>query len=238
MELHFFHFAATDRGLEMFEQELELEKRSSWGPLILVIALVGTIVGIIGYYAVQLKKGLSQAEATTVIEAQLKAKSPSVTFRSGKVQASGGEQPKDPHYRVLEKAGLLKLTNVAWDTNIVVVTDGGEKMFSNIAGFKKWKNPDNTWSYEVPLATRKLVKIDSINLQNPAAARVDYEWQWVPNQIGTLFDVGNGNLKSYSTWDRQKLIDRYGADFYNAEPKKQALNLVKGDKGWQLSNGF
>jgi len=234
----FFHFAATDRGVAMFEQELELEKRSSWGPLILVIALVGSIVGIIGYYAFQLKKGLSQAEATAVVEAQLKAKTPSVTFRSGKVQASGGEQPKDPHYKVLEKAGLLKLTNVSWDTNIVVVTDGGEKMFASIPGFKKWKNADNTWSYEVPLATRKLIKIDGITLQNPAAAHVEYEWQWVPNQIGDLFDVSSGNLKSYTTWDRQKLIDRYGADFYHSDPKKETVSLVKGDKGWQLNTGL
>jgi len=222
----------------MFEQELELEKRSSWGPLLLVVALVGTIVGIIGYYTFQLKKGLSQAEATTIVEAQLRAQVPTVAFRSGKVQANGGEQPKDPHYKVLEKAGLLTLKDVSWDTNIVTVTDGGEKLFASIPGFKKWKNPDNTWSYEVPLATRKLVKIDTPTMTNPAAARVDYEWQWAPNQVGDLFDVGGNNLKSYTTWDRQKLIDRYGAAFYHEGTKKETVNLVKGDKGWMINAGL
>jgi len=222
----------------MFEQELELERKSSWGPLILVVALVGTMVGVIGYYVFQLKKGISQAEATTVIEAQLKAKVPTVAFRSGKVQANGGEQPKDPHYKVLEKAGLLNLKNVSWDTNIVEVTPAGEKLFSSIPGFTKKQNSDNTWTYDVPLATKKLLKIDSLKLNNPGSATVEYEWQWVPNQVGDLFDVGSGNLNSYTTWDRQKLIDRYGADFYHAEAKKEALSLVKGDKGWQLNTGF
>jgi hypothetical protein len=222
----------------MFEQELELEKKSSWGPLILVIALVGTIVGVLGYYVVQFKKGISQAEATTVIEAQLKSKLPVLVFRSGKVQASGAEQPKDPHYKVLEKAGIVKLTNVSWDTNIVVVTDAGEKMLSQIQGFSKKQNPDNTWTYQVPLATRKLLKIDELKLNNPTSATVQYEWQWIPNQMGDLFDVSSGNLKSYSTWDRQKLIDRYNADFYHSDPKKETLQLDKGDKGWQINTGY
>lgn len=222
----------------MFEQELELEKRSSWGPLILVIALVGSIVGVLGYYVVQFKKGISQAEATTVIEAQLKAKAPVLVFRSGKVQASGAEQPKDPHYKVLEKAGIVTLKNVSWDTNIVVVTEAGGKMLSQIQGFSKKQNADNTWSYEVPLATRKLVKIDELKLNNPGSATVSYEWQWVPNQMGDLFDVSSGNLKSYSTWDRQKLIDRYNADFYHSDPKKETLQLTKGDKGWQVNTGY
>jgi xanthosine utilization system XapX-like protein len=87
--------------MEMFEQELELEKKSSWGPLLLVLALVGVIVGLIGYYAFPMKKGISETEATAVIENQLKASVPRVHFHSGKVVASMDDQPKDPHYRVL-----------------------------------------------------------------------------------------------------------------------------------------
>lgn len=222
----------------MFEQELELEKKSSWGPLILVIALVGTIVGVIGYYAFQLKKGLSQAEATAIVERQLRAKAPTVSFRSGKVEASGAEQPKDPHYKVLQKAGLLTVKDVNWQTNIVTVTEGGEKTFASIQGFSKKTNADNTLTYVVPLATRKLLKIDSITIVNPTSARVEYEWQWVPNQIGDLFDLGGENLKSYTTWDHQKLIDKYGADFYHSASKKEVLNLVKGDKGWELASAY
>lgn len=223
------------RGLEMFEQELELEKKSSWGPLLLVLALVGTIVGVIGYYVVEMKKGLSQADATAVIEAQLKTNAPKLHFHAGKVVSSMDEQAKDPHYKVLEKAGFVKVTNVSWNTNNVVVTDVGEKAFAAVPGFKKWKNADNTWSYEIPLASKKLVKIDSIDLVNPAFAKVAYEWNWVTTPVGDLMDASNGSLKSFNTWDRQKLIDKYGADFYHGDNKKEVLNLSKGDKGWQIS---
>lgn len=222
----------------MFEQELELEKKSSWGPLLLVIALVGTIVGIIGYYAFELKKGFSQAEATAAIEAQLKTRVPVLHFHSGKVVATVDDQPKDPHYKVLEKAGLVKLTNVSWNTNMVVITDAGQKAFSSVDGFKKWQDPDGNWSYEVPLATRKLDKIDSIEMKGPSAAVVTYEWKWTPNTIGNLFDVASDTLKSFNTWDRQKLIDRYGADFYHADAKKEVLSFNKGDKGWQINTGY
>jgi len=223
----------------MFEQELELEKKSSsWGPLILVVCFVGLIVGVVGYYVFQMKKGLTQAEANNIVEAVLKAKVPTVTFRSGKVEADGSEQPKDPHYKVLEKAGLLTVKDVNWNTNMVEVTEGGEKVFSSISGFQKKDNADKTVSYIVPLATRKLIKIDSVTMANPNSAKVEYEWQWVPNQIGELFDLSGNNLESYSTWDHQKLIDKYGADFYHSAAKKETLDLVKRDKGWQINTGY
>jgi len=224
--------------MEMFEQELQLEKKSSWGPLILVVALIGTIVGIIGYYAFELKKGFSSAEATTLIEAQLKTRTPVLHFHSGKVVASTDDQPKDPHYKVLEKAGLVKLTNVSWNTNVVAVTEAGDKAFSSIEGFKKWKEADGNWAYDVPLATRKLEKIDSITMKGPAAATVEYEWKWYPNVVGNLFDIESADMKNFTTWDHQKLIDKYGADFYHAAAKKEVLNFNKGDKGWQLTTAY
>jgi hypothetical protein len=224
--------------MELFEQELEMEKRSSWGPLLLVIALVGLIVGMIGYYAVEMRKGLSQEDATKLVEMQLRTKTATVHFHSGKVVSGYDEQAKDPHYKVLEKAGYLKLANVNWNTNNVVVTEDGEKAFAAIPGYKKWKNPDDTWAWEVPLATRKLVKIDSINLPNMRTAHVEYERQWVPNNVGEFFDVGGSSLKSFNTWDHQKLIDKYGADFFHAPVKKEEITLVKDDKGWKISTGF
>jgi len=222
----------------MFEQELELEKKSSWGPLLLVIALVGLIVGVIGYYVVAMKRGLPAADATSMIETQLRSKTATVHFHSGKIIGGYDEQAKDPHYKVLEKAGFLKVKSLNWNSTEVTVTDVGEQTFTGIKGYKKWKNADNSWSWDIPLATRKLEKIDSITMNNPDSARVEYEWKWVPNSIGELFDLEGGNLKSYTAWERQKLIDKYGADFYHANAKKEVLNFTKGDKGWQINTGY
>lgn len=241
--MNFSNSPAKDRGLDMFEEELELEKKSSsWGPLLLVLVFVGCIVGGIGYYIVSMK-GLTQAEATTIVERQLKIKTPALTFQAGKVDKTEAE---DPQYKVLVKAGLLSMPeadkkaknakNVT--TATVEVTDSGDKVFASINGLTKKKNTDDTTTYAMPVATRKLIKIDSITMNRPGDATVVYEWQWVPNQIGDLLDLNNEELQSYSTWDRQKLIDKYGADFYHSATKQDTLNLTKGDKGWELKSAL
>ena len=57
----------------MFEQELEMEKQeSSIVPLLLILALIVTVVGVAGYYLVQNRKVLSMQEATQVAASVLK----------------------------------------------------------------------------------------------------------------------------------------------------------------------
>jgi hypothetical protein len=218
---------------ELFEQEVEMEKRSSWGPLLLVIVLIGSIVGGIGYYVLEMKKGLSQEEASTIINQLLSERVARLDFHVGKVTSSINEQAKDPHYKVLAKAGYLTIKDTGWDSIVATVTDAGEREFAASPGFKKSKNPDDT--YQIVLATRKLVKIDSITLNGPSLARVEYEWQWEPTTFGNLFDAEGETLKGFNTWDRGKLIQKYGADFYHSAPKKEVLRMRKGDKGWKIA---
>jgi len=213
-----------------------MEKKSSWGPLLLVIALVASIVGGIGYYVFEMKKGLSQEEATAIVNEQLKSKAVSMHFHAGKVVSGMDEQAKDPHYRLLAKAGYLNVKDVNWNTIIATVTPAGEKAFSAVPGFKKWENADKTVTYELPIASRKLVKVDSIEMKGPSAAKVTYEWKWQTTPIGELFEASSDTVKSFSTWDRQKLIDKYGCDFYKVDAKKEVLRLTKGDKGWAIAN--
>ncbi len=219
---------------ELFEQEVAMEGRSSWGPLLLVIALVGSILGGIGYYVLQMHKGLSQEEATVVINEQLKGRGTKLDFKVGKVVANMSEQPKDPHYKMLAKAGYIELKDTGWNSISTAVTPMGERDLSAIPGFKKWKNPDNTWTYEVPLASRKLVKIESVTLNNPTSAKVEYEWKWEPTKLGNIFDAAGDPIKVLNSWDRGKLIQKYGADFYHADPTKESARMSKGDKGWKF----
>ena len=212
-----------------------MEKRSSWGPLLLVLVLIGSIVGGIGYYVLEMRKGLSQEEASAIINEQLKGRAAKLDFHVGKVESTMSEQAKDPHYKLLAKAGLITIKDLSWNSIQATVTDVGEKQFAAVPGFKKWKNSDGTETYEIPLATRKLVKIDSITLNGPSLAKVEYEWAWEPTKFGNMFDAEGDTVKGFSTWDRQKLIQKYGADFYHAAPAKVTLRMQKGDKGWKLA---
>ena len=152
----------------MFEQEMELERgKGGWGPMLLVVVLVGCIVGGIGYYVYQMKKGLSQEEASSVVTSILTAKTPKTHFRTGVVMPSIDEKPKDPHYQLLEKAGLVTLQNAVGGGEVVKLTDAGQRVIEAIPGEKNWKSSDGTFQYEVPLAVRKLVRIDSINMTGP-----------------------------------------------------------------------
>lgn len=212
-----------------------MEKRSSWGPLLLVVVLIGSIVGGIGYYVLEMKKGLSQEEASAIINEQLSERTARLDFHVGKVVSGINEQAKDPHYKLLAKAGYLTIKDTGWNSIVATVTDAGEKEFAASPGFKKWKNADDTETYEITLGAKKLAKINSITLNGPSFAKVEYEWQWEPTKFGNLFDAEGDAIKGFNTWDRGKLIQKYGADFYHSGPKKEVLRLQKGDKGWKIA---
>jgi hypothetical protein len=145
----------------MFEQEIEMEKReSSVVPLLLIVAMIVVFVGVAGYYVWQNKQVLSAADAGNVITASLKAQGPAtVQFHTGLVKASINEKPQDPHYKLLDKAGILKLgkPNAAGRIFPVVMTAQGEKLLAEIPDVQKVREKDGTDLYVLPLAQRRLV---------------------------------------------------------------------------------
>jgi hypothetical protein len=221
----------------MFEQEIELEKReSSVVPLLLIVVMILAIVGVAGYYIWLNKQVLSNADASTVIAASLQNQGPAtVHFHTGLVKASVEEKPEDPHYRLLEKAGIVKLSKSNGRTFPIAMTDQGEKLLAEIPGVTKTKEKDDTTLYVVPLAERKLVQVSKVTMSGPSRATVEYSWKWAPNKLGNLFDASGSLVKSFSTWDRSNLIDKYGANFYHGDATKAAVLLIKGDKGWQIA---
>jgi hypothetical protein len=222
----------------MFEQEVELEKReSSVVPLLLIVALIVSIVGVAGYYLWQNKQVLSAADAGNVITAALKAQGPAaVRFHTGMVKASVEEKPDGPHYRLLQKAGIVKLGKMSGRTTPIFITAQGEKLLAEIPDVEKTKEKDGTDLYVVPLANRKLVEISKITMLSPERAAVQYSWRWEPNRLGNLFDASGSLVKSFNTWDRATLIDKYGANFYHGEPTKVAVAMVKTNTGaWQIA---
>jgi hypothetical protein len=220
----------------MFEQELELEKReSSIVPLLLIVTLIVAVVAVSLYFVAESRKVLTMTEATPVVLAALDNQGPAtVRFQTGIVKSSAGEKLHDPHYRLLEKAGYLKIGKDSKGKTPISLTPQGQAFLAEIAGVKKSKDKDGNDEYVVPLAQRKLVEIGRITTLTPSKATVEYSWKWETNPAGELFDAAGPAVKSFNTWERATLIDKYGAYFFHAPPAKVTLSLVKSDKGWQV----
>ncbi|HWY57676.1 MAG TPA: hypothetical protein VNZ03_24665 [Terriglobales bacterium] len=222
----------------MFEAEVEMERRSSFLPMLLLVCLVAAIAGMVTYvvFQVRAKTPLSAQEANGIVAAALQGPGPAIIhFRSGLVVSSVAEKPGDPNYRLLEKAGIVKLAKAPHGAELISVTPGGERLVTAIPGFKKWKEADGTFTYQVPLAQRQLVNVTAVNMIGVNNATVEYTWKWVPNQMGDLFDAGGPQVKGFNLWDRQTLINKYEADFYHGNPTKSTLALARTDRGWNIS---
>lgn len=234
------YYTSSAGGMAMFEQEIEMEKReSSIVPLLLIVALILAVVGVAGYYVLESRKTLSVTDATSITENILKAQGPAtLTFHTGMVKASINDKPHDPHYKLLEKAGLVKLgkdTGQYGTTTPVSITAEGKKLLADLPGVNNSKEKDGTEVYVVPLAERKLVGAPKVSMTGTGRANVEFSWKWDPNKLGNLFDASGSMVKGFNTWDRATLIDKYGANFYHADPTKVTIAVVKGDKGWQIA---
>jgi len=218
----------------MFEQELELEKKQSSAlPLLLIVVMIVALVGVAGYYIRESQKVLGMYDASSLAIAALGAQGPAVIrFHTGFL--TPGMKPGDPNYRLLDKAGLLKLGKAQANKTPVTLTPAGQKQLSEIAGVEKAAEKDGTVSYVVPIAERRLVAVDRITMVDLAHATVAFTWQWEPNRLGEVFDVSGPLVRSFNTWERATLISDYGANFYHGEAKQAVISVVKSDHGWKV----
>lgn len=225
----------------MFEQELEMEKQeSSIVPLLLIVVLILTVVGVAGYYLIQNRKVLSMEEATQVATSALKDQGPvTLRFHTGLVKSSVNDNPQGPHYRLLEKAGLVqigKAQGTYGTTYPVALTTAGQEFLKRIDGVTTAKEKDETQLYEVPVAERKLVAVSNIKMLSPTRANITMSWTWKTTALGELLEASGPTVKSFNTWDRSVLIDKYGANFYHVAPTEVTLSLAKADNGtWGIA---
>jgi hypothetical protein len=219
----------------MFEHELEMEKReSSVVPLLLMVGLIVAIVGMATYFVLENRKVLTVQEAASVEKGILKAEGPAtLQFRTGLLDSSLSDSPTDPHYRLLEKAGLVKLGKGPHSKTSVALTPKGEELLKQIPGVAITPEKNGTQLYVVPLAERELVGITKITMLSGGRATADLSWRWAPNPMGDLFDASGPPVKEFNSWDRATLIQKHGANFYHGEPTKLTLSFTKTDTGWQ-----
>jgi hypothetical protein len=223
----------------MFEQELEMEQRqSSVVPLLLIIAMIMAFVGVAGYYVVQNRKVLPTTEASSLITSSLKQDGPvTIQFKVGLVVASVQDRPHGPNYRLLEKAGLLAIGKDKGRVTPVTLTAAGNKLFAELPGVSQTKDPkDGTKSYVVPVAVRTLVGTPNVTMTGTGRATAEFTWGWEPNQVGDLLDASGPLVKSFNTWDRGTLIDKYGVKFYRGAPTKAVMTFVRNDGAWKVSS--
>lgn len=219
----------------MFEDELELEKKEGggYGVLIVIVALIGVIVGGIGYVIYQNQQVLKPEEAAAAITANLTGH-PSTHFKSGHLIPSVADQPDAPNYRLLEKAGVVKRSKAKNGAMDIVLTENGKSILT-MPELEKTTDKEGNIAYEVPLASKKLVQVGKIKKINPSRFVVEYTWQWEPNKLGDVFDVSGPQVKGFSTYERSVLIDKFGADYYHGAPTRSLIYVVKTDKGWKTS---
>jgi hypothetical protein len=220
----------------MFEQEIAMEKQqSSVLPLLLIIALIISLLGVAAYYVIENRKVLATDDATSLVNASLKSDEPvALRFETGTVISSVDDKPHDPHYRLLEKAGLLKIGKDTGRTTQVSLTSKGSTLLAEMPGVTKAKK-NAAESYSVPLAGRKLIGTPKVTMTSMGHATVEFTWVWEPTKLGEIFDASGDEVQSFNTWDRGTLIDKYGVKFYHGAPTKATLACVRGDEGWEIA---
>ena len=211
----------------MFEEEIRMEEKSSnIMPLLMVVALVLGVLGIAGYLINESMRTVSDEQALAAAKTVFAARGPEkVHFHVGFVKPGTGEQPFDPHYRLLEKAGLVKLSKPTYKGVNVKLTPAGTELLG-ACGAQEEKNKDGTLGYTVTLAERKLLKVTKVEMVSPRKAGVEYEWNWQPTQLGLVFDLNGPSMAKLPIYDRAVLIQKYGATYYtDAKPQTNAFML-------------
>lgn len=218
----------------MFEQEMEMEKKSSSIlPLLLMVTLIVGIAGVSLYFVLWSRTELTAAEANPIVLAALERQGPATLhFTTGMLE---DQVPPDPRYRLLEKQGYLKIGKALKGKTPISLTPSGQAWLAEVPGVKEKKTNDDNEEYIVPLAQRKLVALGKITMLSPLRATVDYSWKWEPTKAGEVFDAAGPAVKAFGTWDRSTLIEKFGAAFYHGDPTQVTVLLAKMDKGWEIT---
>ena len=222
----------------MFEQEVEMEQRqSSVVPLLLIILMIVAFVGVAAYYVMLNRKVLPANEASNLITESLKKDGPvTIEFRTGMVIASVAERPHGPSYQLLEKAGILNVGKDKGRATPVTLTGEGRRLLEQLPGVSKTKDSkDGTEIYVVPVAERVLSGTPKITMTGTGRGTAEFTWAWSPNKVGEFLDASGPLVKSFNTWDRGTLIDKFSAKFYHGDPTKAKMSFVLGDKGWEIA---
>jgi len=205
--------------------------------MLLMACLVLGIVGLAVYIIKEARSRtpLTAEQATPLIAATLQRSDPAfIKFHTGHVKPSGDDRPENPNYRLLEKAGIVKVAKAEKGSAVITLTPEGEKLITGIAGFSKKEEADGAILWKVPLAGRQFVSVANIDMDGVNTAVVAYNWKWTPNPLGDDFDASGTLVKGFNLWERETLINKFNVDFYHGDPTRSTLALSRTDQGWKV----
>lgn len=215
----------------MFEEEIKFEeKQSNIIPLLMIVTLVVGVLGVLGYFILESRRTVSDEQALQAGQAMIAAQGPEkVHFHVGFVRPSPDEQPFDPHYRLLAKAGLVKLSKPTYKGMDVKLTPAGEAMLKAMAAEEE-KNKDGTVAYTMTLAERKFIRVVKVEMVSPQKAVVEYEWSWQPTQMGLIFDADSPEMKALPIYDAALLMQKYGSTYFKDSKVKTTAFVLLWDE--------
>lgn len=223
-------------GAVMAMPENQTQRRRPGAVLhIFIVALTVGLVAVAAFFLLQSNRPLTRSEAASAVAQILQAQGPiMVSFHTGLIQDEVNESARDPEYRFLERAGIIKVVPEGNSAAHVSLTVKGSDLLKQIPGVKQSKEPSGRYAYEVPLAEMRLEDVSSIRTAGARHAVVNFTWRWSPNRLGEIFDASATAMRQISSGERSALIDFYGARFYRQAPTSSTVSLVKTADGWEL----
>jgi hypothetical protein len=216
----------------MFQEQAREDAASNFTPILLIAAICLIIVGTAVYVMQQAHKGMSDADAKRAVTAMLEQRGPAmVHFRVGLVTPSATNKPSDARYQLLERAQVITLEKR--DNKVQVsLTEDGAKLLNSIAGTTHMHIADGTEEYSVPLGTRQIVSVNSVNVNSPSSATIHYTWKWQSTAMGDVFDLAGNYASGLNVWERAELA-KNGADLFHESAIEDEYRATS---GWQLAS--
>jgi hypothetical protein len=221
----------------MSEPETNSRSKSTAIVSILTVTLTVVLVAIAGYLLTERTRVPTASQAAGVITQMLKSHGPTtVSFQTGFLQTSPDSNECDPRYKLLERAGIVTIENVASEGARVTLKPNGTAILKEISGVRQSPGSGSRVAYVVPLADMRLVDISNIAMLKPNRAIVRFTWEWNPNPVGESFDAFGALMKGFSKEDRAILADQCGVRSYSGKPTLATVALVKTAEGWSIAN--
>lgn len=150
-----------------------------------------------------------------------------------------GQSPTMPKYAVLEKAGIISISNTGTSME-VLTTSKGDDVFKRVgakridaSNFKLQTGMGNCnlHNWAIPIASKEMK--DVTVTQGDNGADVVYNWTWKPNEIGENFTIDSKVYRSLNRHTQDSLADGE-LPLDNSFPHATKVHFYHDGAGWHV----